>query len=94
MSALTLDSLLEISRKIRDIPPQPRFVESWDMVDRVEDWSRVRSPSRARRRLKYGYPQNITIRHVPKKDAISFDGGKTYYVHPQMMDALRKATNP
>lgn len=57
--------------------------ESLLMVESIEDWSRVRSPSRARRRLRLGYPQNIAIRHVPRKDAITMDGGRTYTMHPE-----------
>lgn len=68
-----------------------RVVESWLMVERIEDWSGVRSPSRARRRLKRGFPQRIVIREVPKKEAISIDGGITYYMHPVAARALRDA---
>jgi hypothetical protein len=68
-----------------------RIVESWLMVERIEDWSGVRSPSRARRRLKRGFPQRIVIREVPKKEAISIDGGRTYYMHPITARALREA---
>ena len=68
-----------------------RIFESWLMVERIEDWSGVRSPSRARRRLKRGFPQRIVIREVPKKEAISLDGGITYYMHPIALLALRDA---
>lgn len=67
-----------------------RIVESWLMVDRVEDWSRVRSPARARRRMKRGYRQNIDIIETPKKEAISMDGGQTLYMHPVTADVLRR----
>jgi hypothetical protein len=65
-----------------------RFVESTAMVETVEDWSRVRSPSRAQRRRRYGHPQNIRMVSVPRKDAITVDGGRTYYMHPEAMKAL------
>lgn len=64
--------------------------ESWLMVDRVEDWSRVRSPGRARRRLRRGYPQNIIIRETPKKEAITIDGGRTYIMHPETAKEFRR----
>jgi hypothetical protein len=44
-----------------------RIVENASLVDYVEDWSRVRSPSRARRRLKRGFRQNIVTCAVPQK---------------------------
>lgn len=68
-----------------------RIVEDAGMVDPYEDWSRVRSPGRARRRLRYGYRQNIVVRYKPKKEAISIDGGRTMIMHPEMARALRAA---
>jgi hypothetical protein len=57
-----------------------QIVEDLNLVDRVEDWSRVRSPGRARRRMKRGYRQNIDIIEVPKKDALLIEG--KFYMHP------------
>lgn len=67
-----------------------RIIESLAMVDQVEDWSRVRSPGRARRRRRK-YPQNIRIVEVPKKHALSADGGRTLIMHPEMARELRRA---
>lgn len=64
--------------------------ESLLMVEQVEDWSRVRSPSRAKRRRRYGHKQNILIRHVPRKDAITMDGGETYVMHPETAKEMRR----
>jgi hypothetical protein len=36
--------------EVADIPPE-----------RVEDWSGCRSPARAKRRAKQGYPQRVTV---------------------------------
>lgn len=69
-----------------------RIVESVLMVDRHEDWSRVRSPSRARRRMKYGHPQNIRYYDVPKKEALQMGG--TLVMHPLMAAKLRRAVQP
>jgi hypothetical protein len=66
-----------------------RFIESEAMVDQVEDWSRVRSPSRAERRRRQGHRQNVRIVTTPKKEAVSLDG-RTFYMHPVMADALRR----
>jgi hypothetical protein len=65
-----------------------RIIEDWAMVDAVEDWSRVRSPARARRRMRYGHKQNVVIRHVPKKAAYQVDGN--LIMHPEMARALRQ----
>jgi hypothetical protein len=43
-----------------------RIIEDRNLVDYVEDRSKVRSPSRARRRLKRGFRQNIVMREVAK----------------------------
>lgn len=67
-----------------------KIIESRDMVDPVEDWSGVRSPSRAVRRRKRGFPQRIKIVYVPKKEAISMDGGRTVVMHPDMAAELRR----
>lgn len=45
-----------------------RLVEDRSLVNIVEDWSSVRSPSRARRRLKLGHPQRIKIMVVPRME--------------------------
>lgn len=66
-----------------------RIIESLDMVDLVEDWSRVRSPARARRRRRK-HPQNIRMIALPKREAISIDGGRTMIMHPEMARQLRE----
>jgi hypothetical protein len=67
-----------------------RIIESDLMLDYVEDWSRVRSPSRAARRRRYGHRQNIKIIASPKPFAISGDGGRTLIMHPAIAHQLRK----
>lgn len=89
---LAMDKLRAAMRLIG--PPLPHFIESEMMTDRIEDWSRVRSPSRALRRMKQGHKQNVVTVEVPKQEAISLDGGRTYYLHPVMMLKLRRATQP
>ena len=68
-----------------------RIIESRLMVNHVEDWSRVRSPGRARRRRAQGHRQNIVIREVPMPDAITIDGGRTLIMHPSTATLLRQA---
>lgn len=87
---LTMEKLEQVAREISAVPPAPRFIESDMMTDRVEDWSRVRSPGRAERRRRQGHRQNIVSVDVPKSDAISLDGGRTYYLHPITAYKLRR----
>lgn len=65
----------------------PRFVESILATEPAEDWSRVRSPSRAKRRLKRGFRQNI--RHYRKPACFFIKAENVYYIHPELMRALR-----
>jgi hypothetical protein len=67
-----------------------KFITSPHMTEQVEDWSRVRSPSRARRRQRQGHRQNVVMRQVPRKEAISIDGGSTFIVHPVVADQIAR----
>jgi hypothetical protein len=67
-----------------------QVLETLDMVDHVEDWSRVRSPGRAARRRRK-HRQNIKIVAVPKRYAILDETRRTWYVHPEFMRELRNA---
>lgn len=67
-----------------------RIIEDELLVDTIEDWSGVRSPGRARRRLRQGHRQNIRTVQVPKKGAIAIDGGRTFVVHPAVAAELRR----
>ena len=42
------------------------------MSKTIEDWSDVRSPSRAKRRMKRGFKQKVTFKRVPKEDIYKF----------------------
>lgn len=65
-----------------------RIIENALLVDSVEDWSRVRSPSRARRRMRYGHRQNVRIVSKPRTDVLVV--GTTWFMHPMTADLLRK----
>lgn len=71
-------------------PPPPQIRESYALTDTVEDWSGVRAPSRAIRRRKRGFRQNIRFVQVPKPDAYVIDG--VMYVHPVTL--ARARANP
>ena len=66
-----------------------RFVEDIHLVDRIEDWSEVRSPGRARRRRKRGYPQRIIVREVPKPDVYSTSAG-IFIGHPETIREFKR----
>lgn len=60
------------------------------MSKTIEDWSKVRSPARANRRLKRSYKQNISFRIIPKDDIIVLKDQNLMIMHSQ---TLRKFQN-
>lgn len=54
-----------------------------------EDWSRVRSPGRARRRRRRGFRQNIVVPQLP--DPQIYKIGHQLIMHPEMARKLRAA---
>lgn len=54
----------------------------------AEDWSRVRSPARARRRMRRGFRQNIRYYDAPTPKAMIIGG--VMYVHTDMLAATMK----
>jgi hypothetical protein len=68
-----------------------RIVEDGNLTVETQDWSGVRSPARARRRLKRGFRQRIVYGRKPDPRAYSLDGGKTYIMHPVTYEALKLA---
>jgi hypothetical protein len=65
-----------------------QIIESDAMVESFEDWSRVRSPGRARRRMKYGHRQNVQTLQKPRCDALIVDN--RMFVHPVVAHELRR----
>lgn len=65
--------------------------EDDSLLDFKEDWSGVRSPSRAARRRKQGHPQRIKITATPKTEAysVTIDGRQILVMHPAMAQQLR-----
>lgn len=72
-----LESAMELREKLarNAPPPMPRIVESVYCSDAVEDWSEVRSPSRAKRRRRMGHRQRIKIARIPWKHATHLPNG-------------------
>lgn len=56
-----------------------------------EDWSKVRSPARARRRRKK-HRQNITALYEPSQEFLIDERKLAIYCHPAMAAKLRSAT--
>lgn len=65
-----------------------QIVESLYMVDRVEDWSLVRSLSRAKRRRAQGHRQHVRHINVPKPGAMIM--GRKAVMHPVVAHQLRE----
>ena len=61
------------------------------LVEHVEDWSRVRSPGRARRRRARGYRQNIVAHYIPKQDIYKI-GHDLLVMHSEMWRRLQRET--
>jgi hypothetical protein len=70
--------------------PASRIVEDASLVDYVEDWSKVRSPSRARRRLKRGIRKSLPMKAVPNKTVYSIDNGRVLVMHPEVARAMER----
>lgn len=66
-----------------------RVVEAADAYEKVEDWSQVRSPGRARRR-RAKYPQRIRLVYRPTM----FQVGGTIYAPPEIYARLKAGTIP
>jgi hypothetical protein len=64
------------------------ILESSLMVDLVEDWSKARSPSRTRRRMRYNAARIRT--YVPQTHALRMPDG-TLVMHPAMAARVRQA---
>ena len=63
-------------------------VTNWELTVTVEDWSRVRSPGRARRRAKQGHRQNWTVKRMPDPKIYQIQG--RMHMHPHTLDRLKE----
>lgn len=57
----------------------------------VEDWSKVRSPSRAARRRRQGHPQRIVIRREPLREILYVESQGAMFMHPVVLAEFRVA---
>lgn len=65
-----------------------KIVTSPYLTISVEDWSGVRSPSRAIRRRRQGHRQNIVNRTVP--DPKAYLVGGVFHMHPDMLAEVQR----
>lgn len=90
-STLTLDDLKAAMEKLKALPPTPPapviMETSRLLVIAGEDWSKVRSPGRARRRRKQGHRQNIVTIWKPDPTIYKIDGKMV--MHPAIAAQLR-----
>ena len=69
----------------------PIFRPDPNMIEKYDDWSGCRSIPRAKRRHAQGIRTRMRVKWRPRKDAITIDGGRTYYLHPEAYTALKAA---
>lgn len=67
-----------------------RIICDASMTETVTDWSRVRSPSRALRRLRSGRRRFLPQITVPRLDAFQTPFG--FVMHPEVARRLSEAT--
>lgn len=67
-----------------------RVIENWAMTVPFEDWSGVRAPSRARRRMSRGFRQNIRHLQLPDPSFYKLPDG-SIVGHPETVKHLRHA---
>lgn len=70
---------------------ETNIIESDLMTVPAEDWSRVRSPSRALRRMRQGHRQNVRYYQAPDPKLVYTDD--TIIGHPETLKAVFKAMN-
>lgn len=68
-----------------------RIIEAIHMVEGYEDWSGVRSPGRARRRLRQGHRQNIVQRTRPMPGMMQT--ADALYGHPDTIARVVRAVS-
>ena len=83
-----MNDILMNYRDMRRVTFGLKIVASDHLTEPYEDWSRVRSPSRARRRMKRGCRQNIERGRRPARSALQM--GDTLYMHPATIQLLQQ----
>jgi hypothetical protein len=88
---LTLDKLGYLSRWAKAVPGLQLHSNPHLLDGPFEDWSEVRSPSRAARRRRQGHPQRIRTYYLPAEKAVQFerDGVVHIVMHPAKLAELK-----
>jgi hypothetical protein len=90
--ALNLETIKVAQAKLKRVAPLPlppmKFIPTQHMTVTDEDWSDVRSPSRAERRRKQGHPQRI--RYVTRPDPTIIETPDGWYAHPETLKKLQE----
>lgn len=68
----------------------PKLMINDLLVEEYEDWSRVRSPSRAKRRMKSGHRQNVDIKQRPSSRVIHDKVNNVMYCHSETYKRMRE----
>ena len=87
---ITIDTIRAARDQLRGIgvwQGDLQWTESPHLTITIEDWSEVRSPSRAERRRRQGHPQRIRCQTVPDPKFYQF--GNTITAHPATMQKFR-----
>jgi len=66
-----------------------RVILDANLIECVQDWSQVRSLSRAKRRLSMGHKQNIKSRYKPV-DKVFFLSDGTAVMHPEVAKKIKE----
>lgn len=81
-------STIQISRPAAPLG-EMQIIENEFMTVAAEDWSRVRSPSRARRRMSLGHRQNVRYYQAPDPTLLYTDD--TIVGHPETLKRVFEA---
>ena len=68
----------------------PKLMINDLLVEEYEDWSRVRSPSRAKRRMRSGHRQNVDIKQRPSSRVIHDKVNNVMYCHSETYKRMRE----
>ena len=84
---LTVDKIRDLANSLKDYQT-PVFTPCDFLTEIVEDWSGVRSPSRAERRRRQGHKQNIIYKEVPNETVYVFNDHQ-YIAHPDIIEKIK-----
>jgi hypothetical protein len=87
-------NMASVLKMIQDAGPPPppklgKIIESVHYVERHEDWSKARSPSRTKRRMRHNATRIYT--YTPRKDAMQLPDG-SLVMHPVTARHFRNRT--